>query len=107
MLAGCFDDGRAVHQMGTQHLVFDLDLVECLKEGIAGDKHLGSDRIRMRVEQAGCGKGATTLFQAQRRILPAYCQRSTNSKVCLVVSAACCLSMSRTSVRSHAQPTFN
>ncbi len=77
MLAGGIDDGRTVHQVGTQHLVLDLDLVERQEEGVVADKQLGTDRVWMGVEQSSCGKCATTLFQAQRRILREACGHSS------------------------------
>jgi len=50
----------------AQHLVFDLDLVLGEEEGVVAEEQLGANRLRVRVEQTGCGEAATTLFLGQR-----------------------------------------
>ena len=69
MLAGGIYDGRTVHQVSAQHLVLDLDLVEGKEERVAAEEQLGANRFRPRVDQAGVGERAATLFLSQRRVL--------------------------------------
>ena len=76
MLAGCVHDGQTVHQVSAQHLVLDLDLVERQEERIVADKQRGGHQVRMRVEEASCGKGLTTLLQGQRRVLLDTCSHA-------------------------------
>ena len=56
MLAGGADHGHTVHQVGAQHLVLDLDLVEREEEGAAADEQPGANRLRTRMKETGCGK---------------------------------------------------
>ncbi len=89
MLAGGIHDGHTVHQVSAQHLVLDLDLVERQEEGIVAGEQPGAHQVRMRVEEASCGKCLTTLFQSQRRVLLPSCGHGTTKQNgCLVLRAA-------------------
>ena len=66
MVAGGADYGHSVRQVGAQHLVLDLDLVLGEEEGMVAEEQLSANRLRVRVEQTGCGEGATTLLLGQR-----------------------------------------
>ena len=59
------DHGPTVHQVGAQHLVLDLDLVESEEEGAAADEQLGDNRLRARMKQTGCGERVATLLLSQ------------------------------------------
>jgi len=48
--------------MGAQHLVLDLDFVQRDKETSVAVKQLGAHSIRVRMEQAGRGETAATVF---------------------------------------------
>jgi hypothetical protein len=65
VLAGSPDHGHPVDQVRTQHLVLDLDLVLGEEEREVAEKRLGAHGLRVRMEQTGCGEGATTLFLGQ------------------------------------------
>lgn len=80
MFPGRPDHRHPIHQVGTQQLVFDLDLVLCEEEGMVAQKQLSADGVGVWVEQPGCEERAETLFLGQRRILLEGCQKSSRNQ---------------------------
>jgi hypothetical protein len=50
MLHGRPDHRHAIHQVGAEHLVLDLDLVQGEEERVAAEEQLSADGIRVRME---------------------------------------------------------